>query len=89
MTNPLQRPLMRIELELADGETLVRECSMEDIDNDVDSIPVFMRPGRQSKPPEFIQIVNREWPDPQGPVTVHALCVDGHEDEAREMLGIE
>lgn len=82
-TAPQDRPLKRFELHLQDGEVLVSEWTLADLDR----AKATGHDLAESLPDEP-WMVNRQqkWNHPQDPVTFSADVETGHEDEARQII---
>lgn len=77
--SPLDRPLVRAEFVLPDGEILEREWTLRDID-------AGGRPPFEENPPGWLENPGRFWPTPQDPITFTGRVRPGHEQEARALL---
>lgn len=73
MLDPLTRPVVRVELSLADGSTLVREWSINDNPPEVEMQPWMVGP-------------SRAWPHPQDPITFKAKVLSGDTETAERWL---
>lgn len=81
------RPMIRVELKLADGSKLEREWNFSNLRE----APPGTAPGGPDLrigPPAWLAEPNREWPDPQGPLVFTGTVPSGMETTAREWLGL-
>lgn len=83
MDDPWTIPVVRVELTLADGTLLARDWTM------VEQEDLTRLRSRMDGPPEWLTDQRRVWDHPQDPVTFKARVREGHEAEARVLLGID
>jgi len=83
-SHPYDRPLVRAEFTLPDGELLTRDWTMRDIERE--GHPDL---ATEAGPPEWLENPSKDWPHPQAPITFRGTVKAGHEQDALAALDQE